>query len=65
MQILAALDKQSDTAQGLAERIYSDIDPRLIPAATRNVLAHLIDLNMRKVVYSHGIMDLHTKYSTL
>ena len=65
MQILAALDQRSDTAQGLAERIYSDIDPCLIPAATRNVLAHLIDLNTRKVISSNGIMDLNTKYSTL
>ena len=64
MQILAALGKQSDTAQGLAERIYSDIDPRLMPAATRNVLAHLIDLNTRKIISANGTLDLNTKYST-
>lgn len=64
-QILEALGKQSDTAQGLAERIYSDINPRLLPAATRNVLAHLIDLSTRKAVCSHGTLNLNTKYSTL
>ena len=36
-------------AQGLAEAIYTDIDPRLIPAAIRNVLAHLIDLCERNL----------------
>ncbi len=64
-QVLAALKQQPDTAQGLTKRIYSDIDPLLIPAATRNVLAHLIDLNVRNVVSAHGIIDLHTKYSLL
>ena len=63
-QILTALGKQSDTARGLAERIYSDIDPHLATAATRNVLAHLIDLNTRKIISANGTLDLNTKYST-
>lgn len=62
-QIMAALTQQPDTAQGLAERIYTNVDSRLIPAATRNVLAHLIDLNTRQRVSAQGIIDLHTKYS--
>ncbi|MDO5643722.1 MAG: MBL fold metallo-hydrolase [Paracoccus sp. (in: a-proteobacteria)] len=42
-QILAALRDGPADAQTLARRIY-DIAPELIPAATRNVLAHLIAL---------------------
>ena len=63
MQILTALGKQPDTARGLAEKIYSDIDPHLVPAATRNVLAHLIDLNTREIISANGTLDLNTKYS--
>ena len=64
IQILIALGKQSDTARGLAEKIYSNIDPYLVPAATRNVLAHLIDLNTREIISANGALDLNTKYST-
>ncbi|MEO1961203.1 MAG: MBL fold metallo-hydrolase [Paracoccus sp. (in: a-proteobacteria)] len=43
-QILAALCRRSDTADGLAQRLYQDIAPGLLPAAARNCLAHLIAL---------------------
>jgi len=42
-QILAALRKEPGDAAALAARIY-DIPPHLLPAARRNVLAHLIAL---------------------
>lgn len=42
-QILTALRDGPATARSLALRLY-DVDPPLIPAATRNVLAHLIAL---------------------
>ena len=42
-QILAALDRGPGRAADLAARIY-DIAPALLPAATRNVLAHLVAL---------------------
>lgn len=42
-QILSALDTAPGTAPELATRIY-DIPPNLLPAAARNVLAHLIAL---------------------
>lgn len=45
--VLAALAAGPDTAEGLARRIYTTTPPALIPAATRNVLAHLIDLVAR------------------
>ena len=43
-QILEALRGGPADAAGLAGRIYTDIDPRLLPAAARNVLASLIAL---------------------
>jgi hydroxyacylglutathione hydrolase len=43
-QILAALREGPATAEALARRLYADVDPRLLPAAARNVLAHLLAL---------------------
>lgn len=54
-QILAALKRIGRaTADTLCATIYSDLAPALRPAATRNVLAHLIDLNERKMVKPEG-----------
>ncbi len=43
-QILKELTKGPASPLELAKRIYTRINPTLIPAATRNVFAHLIDL---------------------
>jgi hydroxyacylglutathione hydrolase len=43
-QILAALGAGPSDAAGLARAIYTDVDPALLPAAARNVLASLIGL---------------------
>lgn len=53
-QILDALHSAPDTASGLAERIYTDVPPALLPAATRNVLAHLIDLEGKNLIQAEG-----------
>ncbi|MEM8536424.1 MAG: MBL fold metallo-hydrolase [Pseudomonadota bacterium] len=45
--ILTALAGGAATVSDLTKRIYTDVDPALIPAAERNVLAHLIDLSGR------------------
>lgn len=50
--ILRALASGAATAQELAEAIYTETPPALIPAATRNVLAHLIDLAGKNRVHS-------------
>lgn len=44
-QILAALETAPATAAELAARIYAGLSPALLPAAARNVLAHLIALS--------------------
>jgi glyoxylase-like metal-dependent hydrolase (beta-lactamase superfamily II) len=48
--ILAALAEGPATAQSLAARIYTETPPPLLPAATRNVFAHLIDLTQKNQV---------------
>lgn len=42
--ILEALEDGTATARGLAERIYTETPAALLPAAERNVFAHLVDL---------------------
>lgn len=46
--ILHALQAGPASAQTLAGAIYTETPPALLPAATRNVLAHLIDLTVRE-----------------
>lgn len=48
--ILSALAAGHASPGALAARIYHDTPPALLPAATRNVLAHLIDLTERNLV---------------
>lgn len=50
-QILTALMQADGTAAELAARIYLDLDARLLPAAARNVLAHLVDLEARSLAF--------------
>ena len=45
--ILQALSNGPATPASLAARIYHDTPAQLLPAASRNVLAHLIDLSQR------------------
>ncbi|MEM9872377.1 MAG: MBL fold metallo-hydrolase [Pseudomonadota bacterium] len=51
--ILTALADGPSSATGLAHAIYTDTPAALLPAASRNVLAHLIDL-MGKSRVTHG-----------
>ena len=53
-QILEALASGGAHPGALARRIYTDLDARLLPAAERNVLAHLVDLVDRGVVLGRG-----------
>jgi len=49
-QILTALEDGDATAAALTRRIYVDTPEKLLPAAERNVLAHLVDLTTRSLV---------------
>ncbi|MCT8329098.1 MBL fold metallo-hydrolase [Albidovulum sediminis] len=53
-QILAALAGGAADVPALAARIYTDTPAALLPAATRNVLAHLVDLMDRNLVECDG-----------
>jgi glyoxylase-like metal-dependent hydrolase (beta-lactamase superfamily II) len=48
--VLEALARAPADAETLARSIYTDTPATLLPAATRNVLAHLIDLAHRNLV---------------
>ncbi|MFK7874832.1 MAG: MBL fold metallo-hydrolase [Paracoccaceae bacterium] len=52
--ILAELNQTPSTAQDLAKKIYTETPPALLGAATRNVLAHLIDLHGKSEVCCQG-----------
>ena len=59
--IKETIKKTALTALEITEIIYTDIDSSLIPAATRNVFAHLIDLNERGQVAFQGDMSEKSK----
>ena len=46
-QVLAALGPAPTPLPALVARVYADLDPAMHPAAARNLLAHLIDLDHR------------------
>ncbi|MBY6115769.1 MBL fold metallo-hydrolase [Mameliella alba] len=56
-EILNALSDGPATARALAERIYTEVPAALLPAATRNVLAHLIDLAEKSRVAPQGTLS--------
>ena len=49
-QIKEAIKKTPLTALEITEIVYTDVDKSLIPAAARNVFAHLIDLHERELI---------------
>lgn len=59
-QILAALDQGLCTVARMTDHIYTEIGPHLIPAARRNVLAHLIDLISSGRVVATGTLGPET-----
>lgn len=60
--ILNALTQGPATARALAEQIYTETPTALIPAATRNVLAHIIDLTSKKRVSHVGELSQSTVF---
>ena len=60
-QIKEAIKETALTALEITELIYTDIDNKLIPAATRNVFAHLIDLDEQGLVEFQGEISEKTK----
>ncbi len=63
-QILEAMHSLgASTARDLACHIYTDVAPALVPAATRNVLAHLIDLQANARVFCDSAIEANAKFA--
>lgn len=63
-QILDALSATGPATPALlAARIYTDVAPALLPAAERNVLAHLIDLVSRSKIQCDGPVRATTQFA--
>ena len=56
--ILAALTAGATSAPEITAAVYTDVPPALLPAAMRNVLAHLIDLEGRGLIGFDGPVGL-------
>jgi len=63
--ILTALDDGPQTAEMLARTIYTDTAEALLPAAARNVLAHLIDLTGKSRVAPVGTLRADARFARL
>jgi glyoxylase-like metal-dependent hydrolase (beta-lactamase superfamily II) len=64
-QILETLDSGPMTPTQLTARIYHDTPQHLWPAATRNVLAHLLDLAERNLVTARPTLALDAEFHRL
>jgi glyoxylase-like metal-dependent hydrolase (beta-lactamase superfamily II) len=53
-QIVRLLHEGAQDIGSMVRRMYVGLDPRLVPAAARSVLAHLIDLDRRGLVTGEG-----------
>lgn len=61
--LLATLaDGRPTTVSALTRTIYTDTPPALMPAAERNVFAHLIDLVTRKIVVAEPQLEAHADF---
>lgn len=61
-QILASLERDAATADEIAARIYTEIPSHLLPAASRNVLAHLVDLTERNIAEPESDMAWDARF---
>lgn len=63
--ILEALRDGPADAATLARRLYTDTPVALLPAATRNVFAHLVDMEGKSLVRAHGPRSAQAAYERL
>lgn len=64
-EILLALKDSPASAQALATLIYKETPPALLPAATRNVFAHLVDLQRKRQVSTRGELSSEAVFELL
>ena len=63
--ILAQLDATPITIPALTARIYTDVPASLLPAAERNVFAHLIDLTQKNRATAHPSLGLNATFTRI
>ena len=64
-EILSALEKGLATISEITNSVYIDLDKRLITAAKRNVLAHLIDLTSRKICTANKEITTNSRFTLI
>lgn len=64
-QILAAMGERATSTPALTRTVYTDAPAALLPAAERNVLAHLIDLTVRGITEPIGNLDQSASFQRL
>ncbi len=64
-EILEALAKQPANAETLAAMIYTETPAALLPAATRNVFAHLVDLHGKNQVAAQEALSAEAVFERL
>ncbi|RLJ41582.1 glyoxylase-like metal-dependent hydrolase (beta-lactamase superfamily II) [Litoreibacter meonggei] len=64
-QILSSLQSSPQTPKELTAQIYTDVSPALLPAAERNVVAHLIDLSERNQVKAEHKLTATSRFSVI
>ncbi|MDK3018387.1 MBL fold metallo-hydrolase [Pseudodonghicola flavimaris] len=62
-QILEALSDGPATTAQLTRRVYTDVNPMLLPAAERNVFAHLVDLTGQNRVETGDALGIEAMFS--
>jgi len=62
-QILEALADGPSTTADLTRRIYTEVHPALLPAAERNVFAHLVDLTGQKRIETEHPLGIDAVFS--
>ena len=60
--ILSALDGLGKSLTQITQHVYDDIDPSMLPAAARNVFAHLIDLTSRNIAEADPELTITSRF---
>jgi glyoxylase-like metal-dependent hydrolase (beta-lactamase superfamily II) len=63
--ILEALQAAPATAETLARQIYTETPAMLLPAAARNVFAHLVDLTGKNIIAPEGQLSWTARFHRL
>lgn len=60
--ILSAMGTRPLTVPEITARVYTDVDPRMLPAAERNVLAHLVDLEEQNRIIAEPALAASARF---